>query len=134
LRPEAFLLCPAMGLSNFEERNLSRSWNNEAPTRAASMWVQLHTGDPGEECTANVASETRRKQITMREIANGEWTNENTLEWTGVAATEEITHVSVWDAEREGNPRIYDPTTARVPLTRGQDARIRAEKLRLTLT
>jgi hypothetical protein len=123
-----------MALSNFEEKNLAKAWNNEAPTKAASMWVQLHTGDPGEDCTANVATENERRQITLDEIANGEWTNENVLEWAEVAATEEVSHVSVWDAEAAGNPRVYGALVGKEKLTAGKDARIKAEQLNLALT
>ena len=46
-----------MSLSNFEENNFAKAWKNEAPTKAAGLYVQLHTGDPGEDCTENVAKE-----------------------------------------------------------------------------
>jgi hypothetical protein len=122
-----------MSLSNFEENNLAKAWKNEAPTKAAGLFVKLHIGDPGEDCTANAAAETKRKTITLTAIENGTVKNEAALEWAEVAATEEITHVSVWDAETEGNPRIYGALTAPVKLTEDQDARIKAEALSLAL-
>jgi hypothetical protein len=122
-----------MSLSNFEENNLAKAWKNEAPTKAAGMYVQLHTGDPGEDCTANVATETDRKAITLTAIENGVVKNEAALEWEEVAATEDITHVSVWDAEAEGNPRVYGALVAPENLTEGKDARIKAEALSLAL-
>ncbi|HEY0391035.1 MAG TPA: hypothetical protein VGC63_04935 [Solirubrobacterales bacterium] len=122
-----------MPLSDFEKKNLAKAWVNEAPTKATSLWVQLHTGDPGKACTSNVATESKRIQITMKELAAGEWTNENVLEWAGLAATEEISHVSVWDAKEAGNARIYGELTAKEKLTKEKDARIKAEKLKLSL-
>lgn len=123
-----------MSLSDFEENNLAKVWRNEAPTKAASLWVQLHTGDPGEACTANVAKETKRKLIELSAIEGGVVTNTNILEWLEVAKTEEVTHVSVWDAEKEGNARIYGELAAKAKLTEGQDARIKVGKLSLSLT
>ncbi len=122
-----------MSLSNFEENNLAKVWKNEAPTKAASLWVQLHVGDPGEDCTANVAEENKRKAITLSAIENGVVKNTAAIEWEAVVKTEEVTHVSVWDAESAGNPRIYGVLTVAAKLTKEQDARIKAEKLSLSL-
>jgi len=122
-----------MPLSEFEAENLTKSWNNEAPAKAASLWVQLHTGSPGKTCTANVATESKRVQITLKKLAAGEWTNENVLEYLGVAATEEIAWVSVWDAKEAGNARIYGELAAKEKLTKEKDARFKAEKLKLIL-
>lgn len=122
-----------MSLSNFEENNLAKAWKNEAPTKAAGLYVQLHKGDPGEDCTANVATENKRKPITLSAIEGGVVKNTEAIEWAEVAATEEVTHVSVWDAETEGNPRIYGALTAPENLTEGKDARVKAEALSLAL-
>jgi hypothetical protein len=123
-----------MSLSNFEENNLAKAWKNEAPTKAAGLYVKLHTGDPGEDCTENAATEATRKAIALSAISNGTVTNTAAIEWAEVAATEKITHVSVWDAATEGNPRIYGALTAEKSLTAGQDARIKAEALSLALS
>lgn len=122
-----------MPLSEFEAKNLSKVWNNSAPTLAASAWVQFHTGDPGVKCTNNVATESKRKKITLKELAAGELTNEKELEWESVAATEEVSWVSIWDAEKEGNARVYGETVKVVKLTKEQDARFKAEKLKMLL-
>ena len=122
-----------MPLSAFEAKNLAKAWNNETPTKAESLWVQLHTGDPGSKCTNNVAAESKRKKITLKELAAGEWTNEKEMEWEGVAATEEATWVSIWDAEKEGNARVYGETVKPIKLTKEQDARFKPEKLKLIL-
>ncbi len=122
-----------MPLSSFEAKNLSKAWNNSAPTTAASLWVQLHTGDPGVNCTNNVAAESKRKKITLKELSAGVWTNEKEIEWESVAATEKATHCSAWDAEKEGNPRVYGENVKEVQLTKEQDARFKPETLKLTL-
>lgn len=134
LLPLALALGAAVGaLSKFEFNNLTKAWINEAPAKATNLYVQLHTADPGVNCTANVATETKRKKITLSAIAEGVVTNSAAIEWASVAATEEISHVSVWDAEEGGNPRIYGALEAKEKLTKEKDARIKAEKLKLSL-
>ena len=122
-----------MPLSKFEKNNLTKAWKNEAPTKAANLFIQLHTGDPGVDCTANVAKEKKRKKVEVGAIEEGVLTNTNVPEWEEVAETEEATHVSVWDAEEGGNPRVYGELTAKVKLTKGQDARVKAGKAKLSL-
>jgi hypothetical protein len=96
--------------------------------------VQLHTGDPGEDCTANVATENTRKQITLSAISNGTVENTEAIRWEGLAASETVTHFSIWDAGSEGNPRIYGELSEAVELTEGQDAEFAAEALSAALS
>lgn len=123
-----------MPLSTFEENNLTKAWKNEAPTKAAGMFIKLHTGDPGKNCTEHAAAETKRKAISLSAISGGVIKNTAVIEWLEVAETEECTHASVWDAETEGNPRIYGELKAKVKLTKGQDARVKVEALELILS
>lgn len=54
----------------------------------AAVWVQLHVGAPGAAGTANIATETTRKQATFGDAAaSGAITNTVAVEWTNVAAT-----------------------------------------------
>ena len=50
-----------MSLSNFAENEIA-DWiaGNGAPSAVTTCYVQLHTGDPGEDGTANVSAETTR--------------------------------------------------------------------------
>lgn len=130
----AFLLAFVLGLlSKFEKENLLKLWRNEAPTKAAKMWVQLHTGDPGANCTANVAKENKRRQIEVSGIEEEALHNLNAIEWEGVSTTEKVTHASVWDAETEGNPRVYGELAKAQELIKEQDARFKIGKLLLLL-
>jgi hypothetical protein len=72
-------------------------------TPPASMWVKLHTGDPGQG-TANAAGETTRRQAIFANAASGrEVTNTTALAWTAMAQAEDITWASIWDASTDGN-------------------------------
>jgi hypothetical protein len=122
-----------MPFSKYAVNNLTKVWKNEAPAKATALYVQLHTANPGENCTTSVAKESKRKAITLSAISEGEIKNTAVIEWLEVAETEEVSHASVWDAETEGNPQLYGELTKKVALTKGQDARFQVEKLALKL-
>lgn len=105
-------------LSNYAENELlDHIMGTGAWTSPAALWLQLHTGAPGEDGTANVAAFTTRTNITAafgtaasaRAIAN-----DAAITITGFSTTETITHYSVHDASTAGNCLFYgDLTTGR---------------------
>jgi len=73
-------------------------------TPPPAFYVQLHIGDPGPDGTQNVAGESLRVEYVPDAIndaggATGEADVVNTgdINWTSLAATETLTHVSIWD-------------------------------------
>lgn len=112
------------------------SWLN-AVCRATAysegeVWAKLHTGDPGSAGTNNAAVETTRKQVTFGNAATGRAiTNTAVLEWTNVAGTETVTHVSLWDAAAAGNFLGRDDLSAAAPLQAGDTLRIPVGELDL---
>lgn len=70
-----------------------------------TCYAKLHIGDPGEDGTANAATETTRKAITFNAPTSGAGTMTNSvaLLWSSVAATETYTYLSFWDASSGGN-------------------------------
>jgi hypothetical protein len=91
----------------------------EAWTPPAAVWVQLHTGDPGVDGTANPAVETTRVQATFATPADGGTVaNTAALEWPAVAEDEDYTHYSAWDAE--AGVFQFSGTVTAVPATAGQ--------------
>lgn len=105
-------------LANYaEDELLDHIMGTGAWTMPAALWLQLHTGAPGEDGTANVAAFTTRTQIdsafgtaaSARAIAN-----DAAIQITGFTVSETITHYSVHDASTAGNALFYgDLTTAR---------------------
>lgn len=80
--------------------NVLRGTNYTAP---ASVWLKLHTGDPGAAGTANASAEATRKQVTFAAPSAGAAVAA-AVSWTGWSAgPETITHVSLWDASTGGN-------------------------------
>ena len=82
-------------------------------TEPAELWVKPHIGDPGAAGTANAATETTRKQATFGTAASGgSIANTVAVTWTNVAASEDYTHVSVWDASTAGTFLFSGTVTA----------------------
>jgi hypothetical protein len=70
----------------------------------ANTYIKLHTGDPGEDATANAATEATRKVVTWDAAASGSIVTNSVAEWTSVSTTETYSHWSLWDASTSGNP------------------------------
>lgn len=94
-----------MSMSNYlEDELLDHVFGVGAFTQPSGVYVKLHLGDPGEDGTGNPAAETTRIQGTFGSAASG-GTISNTaqIQWTSLAATETLTHISLWDASTAGN-------------------------------
>jgi len=91
-----------MSIANQMELKILNAIFNNTSLVEADWFVQLHTGDPGEDCTANVATETTRKSGSVGAAAAGAVTSDADLTWTNVAGTETYTHISIWDTVTGG--------------------------------
>lgn len=101
----------------------------------AAVWVQLHTGAPGAAGTANVATESTRKQVTFGAAASGRTiSNTVAIEWTAVSTTETYTHISLWTASSAGTFLGSDDLSASAAMTAGDTFRIPIGDLDLTAT
>jgi hypothetical protein len=90
-----------LSISNYvETKVMDALFNDVTPVaiKLAARYIKLHTGDPGEDGTANAAGETTRKSITSAASADGVFTSTNDLAWTNVSTAETYSHVSLWDA------------------------------------
>jgi hypothetical protein len=93
-----------MSISNYAElKILDHTTGRAAWTIPTNVYVQLHTGDAGEDGTSSVATETTRKVAAWSAASSGSIATSATLEWTNVAATETYSHWSLWDAATSGN-------------------------------
>jgi len=88
--------------------NLANAWlnvlNNTTFTGIATTFVQLHTGSPGANGTANVSSVTTRPSVTWNAASSGSISESNTPTWSSWAGTngEVVTDISVWSASSSG--------------------------------
>ena len=93
-----------MSISNYAElKILDHLTGRAAWTAPSTVYIKLHTGDPGEEGTSNAASETTRKSASWSAASSGSIATSATLEWTNVSNTETYSHWSAWDNSTAGN-------------------------------
>jgi len=96
---------------------------------ASGKFAALHTGDPGPDCTANAAAQSLRVPVTLD--AGG--LNTSALQWPLCPAAETITHVSLWDAETDGNPWIFGALAEPETVAANQLFEVAAGKLVVSL-
>jgi hypothetical protein len=97
---------------------------------ASATYLQLHTGNPGENCTASVATEATRKAVAFDPASGGSKSSSATVTWTSVAATEVYSHWSMWDAASGGTALWYGALSSTASVTAGDTFEITS----LTLT
>lgn len=120
-----------MSISNYAEAKILDHLTGRASWSApAAVYVKLHTGDPGEDCTNNAATEATRKAATFAAASSGSIASNATVEWTNVSTTETYSHWSLWDAATSGNPLWYGALSASASVTAGDTFQITS----LTLT
>lgn len=90
-----------------------------------ALWAQLHTGDPGADGTANIATEDTRIDATACFIGgNTGNTQTNTVEigpWTSVAATETYAYITLWQASTGSTGFICSGMISAAGVTAGDD-------------
>lgn len=121
-----------MSISNYAELKLLEHVTGKTSfTLPTNVYLKLHTGDPGEDCTSNAATEDTRKITAWATAAAGAIATSATVEWTNVAATETYTHWSMWDASTAGNPLWSGALSASAAVTSGDTFQITSLTLSL---
>jgi len=118
-----------MSISNYAENKLLDTIGGTSFS-VTTAYLQLHLGDPGEDGTANAATETTRKVVSFGSASGGSMASSATVEWTNVAATETVSHWSLWDAASAGNCLWSGALASSAALTAGDTFQITS----LTLT
>ena len=118
-----------MSISNYAENKLLDAISGTAFSVAAA-YLQLHTGDPGEDGTANAAGETTRKAVSFGAASGGSMVSSATVEWTNVSTSETYSHWSLWDASSAGNALWSGALASSAAVTAGDTFQITS----LTLT
>lgn len=122
-----------MTASNYAENKiLDVIGANATFTAPAGVYVKMHLGDPGEDCTGNPAAETTRSAASFGAAASGSMANDAAISWTSVSTTETWSHFSIWDASTAGNPLAYGALSASKALTAGDNAEFAIGALTVT--
>lgn len=119
-----------MSISNFLENELLDAAGGNGTYNSAATYLKLHTGDPGEDGTANAATEATRKIVSFSAASGGSMASSATVEWTNVSTTETYTHWSLWDAASAGNCLWTGALSSSASVTAGDTFQITS----LTLT
>ena len=120
-----------MTISNSLENLWLDSLDGVGSTYSASgTYLQLHTGNPGEDCTASVASESSRQVVSFDPASGGSKASDESVVWTNVAATEVYTHWSMWDDSSTGTALWFGQLSSSASVTAGDTFEITS----LTLT
>jgi hypothetical protein len=121
-----------MSISNYAENKILDHVTGEAAwTMPTTVYVKLHTGDPGETATSNAATETTRKAASWSAASSGSIATDATIEWTNVSTTETYTHWSLWDASTAGNALWTGALSASAAVTAGDTFQITSLTLSL---
>jgi hypothetical protein len=101
---------------------------------SGTLYVKLHTGDPGGAGTGSPATETTRAPVTFGASSGGTCTSDSDASWTGVTATgtETISHISIWSASSGGNMLAYGAVTTPKGIQTGDNLSIPSGSLSLT--
>lgn len=92
-----------------------------AATPGTTLYVKLHTADPGASGTTAASANTTRVALTWSAASAGSKAITTTLPaWaTWAAGSETLTHISVWDASTAGNFRFSAALAASKSITNG---------------
>lgn len=90
-------------------------------TAPSNVYVKLHTGDPGEDGTANAASNTTRQEATFDAASGGSADLSATVSWTSVSASETYSHWSLWNNSTAGNCLLKGALDSPVAVTSGDN-------------
>lgn len=93
-----------MSISNYAElKILEHTTGKTSWTMPTTVYIKLHTGDAGEDGTANAATNTSRQSASWAAASSGSIATNATISWTNVSTTETYSHWSMWDASTAGN-------------------------------
>ena len=121
-----------MSISNYAElKILEHITGKTAYSMPATVYIKLHTADPGEDCTTAAASNTDRQSVAWASAASGSIAASAAISWTNVSATETYTHWSMWDASTAGNPLWNGALSSSAAVTAGDTFQITALTLSL---
>ncbi len=103
-------------------------------TGVTTIFVKLHTGDPGSAGASNASSVTTRPALNFGAASAGSQTSSNTPSWATWAGTngEVVTHISVWDSSTAGNFYYSAALTASKTVNTGDTLNLTALTVSLT--
>ena len=106
---------------------------NATSFSVATVYIKLHTGDPGSAGTSNAATETTRKSVSFAAASAGSMASDADITWTNIAGSQDATHFTAWDASTSGN-FLFSGTITANAYTAGDTYTISSGNLTTSLT
>jgi hypothetical protein len=105
----------------------------DAIVASDAAWVQLHTGDPGADGTANVSSVTTREAQAWGSASGGETAATDTPTWTDWAGDdgEVVSWISHWSLSSSGTFGHSDELTNPVTMHTGDTLELVSDSVTL---
>jgi hypothetical protein len=122
-----------MSISNYLEDELLDAVFNNGSFAVATPYVSLHTGDPGETGTSEVAGGSYARQSGSFAVASGGSCDSDAVLTFADMPAETVTHVGVWDAVSGGNFLWGGALTASKTTNAGDTFQIGSGDLTITL-
>lgn len=121
-----------MSISNYAElKILEHTTGKTSWTMPTTVYIKLHTGDAGEDGTANAATNTSRQSASWAAASSGSIATNATISWTNVSTTETYSHWSMWDNSTAGNCLWTGALSSSAAVTAGDTFQITALTLSL---
>lgn len=122
-----------MSISNYLENKILDKVLRNTDFTVATPYVSLHTADPGETGTSEVAGGSyARQSAAFDAAASGATSNSGVLNFTGMPACT-VTHVAIWDASSAGNCLWTGAATASKTYGAGDTAQVAIGDLDVTI-
>lgn len=93
----------ATGISSYLADKWFDALCNNTSYAVTTVYIKLHTGDPGAAGTSNAATETTRKSVSFGASSGGAIANDAAITWTNIAGSQDATHFTLWDDPTAGN-------------------------------
>jgi len=125
-----------MSLSDFMENELLDAMlNNGSFAGGATVYVSLHTADPGEDGASEVTGGSYARQASggFAAAASGTTDNDSAINFTSMPAVT-VTHVGIWSAVSAGNFYIGGALSAQKTTNAGDTFQLGAGDLDCSLT
>lgn len=119
-----------MSISNYAELAFLNTFRNVSFS-VATVYIRLHTGNPGEDGTANGATNSVRKIISFSAAASGSMASSAGVIWYNVSTAETYSHFSLWDAASGGNCLWYGALSSSAAVLPGDTFQITSLTLSL---
>jgi hypothetical protein len=105
-------------------------------TKSAAVYAKLHVGDPGSDGTANPATDTTRKLVSLAAASAGSKVSNAQVQWTNLATADPdvITWVSFWTASSGGTFLGKDDLPASKTVNDGDTLTIASGDISLSIT